>query len=120
MARKVKDQGGSLGSFLDEPTDLYSEKVEREIKRRILLTMAAYAYEFEHEIILSDDDFDMLSKKIDLSIDTRRPDLDAYFREHFEPDTGMWITKHPELDRVKEIYLLHYAPQKKKKQRTKK
>lgn len=68
---------------------------------RMRLAAAAYAYEIENDSIISDAEFDEGCKLVDLSIDTTRPDLDAYFREHFDPSTGMWIHHHPELDKVK-------------------
>lgn len=83
---------------------LYTPQVDAETRRRIRLTLAAYAYELEDNPIMSDEEYDALSKEIDLSINTRRSDLDAFFRKHFDPSTGMWIRSHPELPRVKHLY----------------
>ena len=35
-----------------------------------------------------------------LKIDTNRPDLDLFFRENFTPDTGNWVTMHPEKEKL--------------------
>lgn len=62
--------------------------------------MAAYAYEFLSRIIMSDITFDQMSLQVDLSIDTGRPDLDEWWRRNFDPDTGVWIRSHPELEKI--------------------
>ena len=51
----------------------------------------AYAYEYESDPLVSDAEFDETCYKIDLSIDTDRPDMDEWFRKNFEPYTGSWI-----------------------------
>jgi hypothetical protein len=89
--------------FDDEPVDLYSEKVCEETRRRINLSVAAYAYECMGQTTMTDAEFDKLASSIDLTINTRRPDLDDWFRKNFAPHTGMWIHKHPERHRLKQI-----------------
>ena len=54
--------------------------------------------------LVPDEMFDMVCREIDLSIPTDRPDLDEWFKANFDPSTGLWIHKHPELERLKEIY----------------
>ena len=78
----------------------YSE----EIRNRILLSVAAYAYEFEDHSIISDAEFDELSKRINPQHKTGNTMLDIFFTEEFSPDTGMWIRKHPEIFKLKHIY----------------
>lgn len=78
--------------------------VEIERRNRILLSLAAYSYEFLAELIMSDSQFDALAKAIDPSIDTGNPELDNFFKKEFSPSTGMWIYKHPELLKVIELY----------------
>ena len=79
--------------------------------KRIKISLAAYAYEFESESILTDAQFDSLALAINPSISTvedyyrtvekqRARRLDKFFRTIFHPDTGMWIHSHPELDRI--------------------
>jgi hypothetical protein len=97
----------SLEQFLDD--DPYSDKVCLETRNRIRLSLAAYAYEVMCMSIMSDEEFDTLAKSIDLSIDTRRPDLDKWFRENFEPHTGMWIYNHPERFRLRQLIDNHHG-----------
>lgn len=78
----------------------WGNKVEWETKIRMVLTAAAYAYEIEDDPIMNDNTFDAMCKQVDLTVDTTRPDLDSFFREHFDPSTGVWIHHHPELDKV--------------------
>jgi hypothetical protein len=89
--------------------------VELERSRRIRLAVAAYAYEFQSTTLMSDAEFDKLSYSIDPSISTvenrhdkaersRLRKLDKFFREKFDPSTGMWIHTHPELRRVAALY----------------
>lgn len=87
---------------------MWGNRVEVETKRRILLSVWAYAYEFENHTIVSDAVFDIESYQIDKNIRTKRPDIDIFFVIHFQPCTGIWIHHHPELNKIKEIYNEHY------------
>lgn len=82
--------------------------VERETRRRIELTMFAFAYELDATSLVDDAVFDRLAIEVDLSINTTRPDLDAWWRANFQPYTGSWIYRHPELERVRRVYLAFY------------
>lgn len=86
----------NLEQFFEEKESLYNFVVDVETRKRIRLSVAAYAYECMGTTIMSDAEFDALAYSIDLKIDTRRPDLDAWFRENFKPHTGMWVNNHPE------------------------
>ena len=77
---------------------------EIETRRRIRLSVWAYAYEFENETIVSDAKYDVESFQVNLNIETGRLDLDFWFRAMFTPDTGIWIHKHPELVKVRQLY----------------
>lgn len=79
--------------------------IETERRRRIRLSVFAYAYEFDNTSLISDEEYDKLSRMIDPSIKTGHDVLDKFFETEFEPDTGMWIRKHPELKRVGDLYL---------------
>lgn len=81
-----------------------SNKVSEEIRNRIRLSVAAYAYEYENHSIMSDAEFDALSYKIRPSIRTGNARLDMFFKNHFEPCTGMWIQNHPNPAGLKHIY----------------
>lgn len=84
---------------------------EVETRRRIRLSIWAYAYESKNVSLVPDGLFDPESMMVDLTMMTDRPDLDAWFRKEFEPCTGMWIHKHPELDRIEELYINHVQPE---------
>ena len=79
-----------------------------ETRNRIKLSVAAYAYEFKDNPIMSDADFDELASKIDTSVSTTNPRLDYFFSKNFQPDTGMWIHKHPELGKIEYLYERYY------------
>lgn len=82
--------------------------VDNEIKNRIKLCVAAYAYEFHSDSIMSDAEFDALALKIDKYARTGRPRIDLFFMQHFDPSTGVWIRKHPELDKIRFLYERYY------------
>lgn len=89
----------NLEQFLDEGP-VYNPTVDGETRKRIRLSVAAYAYEYLSTPVMDDAEFDELARSIDLNIDTRRPDLDAWFRKNFQPHTGMWIRNHPEKNKL--------------------
>lgn len=81
---------------------------EQERRRRIMVAVAAYAYEFLDESIMPDSKFDKLCREIDLELTTRNPKMDKWFTEHFDPSTGLWVHKHPDkngLDRIAKFIL---------------
>lgn len=82
--------------------------VSEERRNRIKLSVAAYAYEIDSNSIMSDGDFDSLCLKINVDIDTGNTLLDTFFRDEFNPSTGQWIHKHPELDGIRKIYEKYY------------
>ena len=82
---------------------------ELEIARRIRLAVYAYAYEFLFVSLVDDHTFDQIGLQVDLTIDTGRPHLDVWFRQNFDPSTGMWIRNHPELNKIISIFWYHYA-----------
>lgn len=82
---------------------MWGTPAEIETRNRIILTMSAYAYEFENDPIISDGEFDDLCKKINLQIKTGNSNMDKWWQENFDPSTGQWIRKHPELDRINQL-----------------
>ena len=85
--------------------DWYPTPLEIERRRRIQVAVWAYAYELEDDSIVSDAVFDETCRQIDVSMDTDRPDLDLWFTMNFNPSTGMWVHNHPDLPKLREIYL---------------
>ena len=82
----------------------WGSTVEIERRRRIKLSVAAYAYEFHSDSIISDGEFDDLANKINVQITTGNEIMDDFFREHFSSYTGQWIHTHPDLVNLERIY----------------
>ena len=82
--------------------------VDEEIRNRIKLSVAAFAYEFRDDPIMSDAEFDALSLKIDPKKSTGNDLIDNFFRTHFDPNTGVWVHNHPELWKVQQLYRRYY------------
>lgn len=78
--------------------------IETERRNRIRLSLAAYAYEFASDPIMTDAEFDSLALKINKEVKTGNEILDNFFINVFEPHTGQWIHNHPELDKLKNLY----------------
>lgn len=90
--------------FVDEVDNSpYSDRVSLETRKRIRVAVAAWAYEVMQTPIMTDAEFDKLAESIDLSIDTRRPDLDKWFRKNFQSYTGSWVHGHPDRTRLNQI-----------------
>jgi hypothetical protein len=80
---------------------------ERQRWLRIRLSVAAWAYEVQDRTIMSDATYDRLCLEVDTSITTGNKRLDTFFKRHFDPNTGVWVRKHPEprkLERIIELY----------------
>ena len=82
--------------------------INQEIKNRIRISVAAYAYEYLDAPIMCDGDFDALSQLIDTKNKTGNEMLDKFFEKHFVADSGMWIHKHPEKEKLKYLYERFY------------
>jgi hypothetical protein len=89
---------------MNDKSTKWGSPVEVETRNRIMVAIAAYAYEVADDPIMSDPDYDELAKKIDVSVDTGNKELDAFFREHYADYTGQWVWKHPGADRLKQLY----------------
>lgn len=87
----------------------WGSPIEVETRRRIRLSIAAYAYEVLDRPIMSDTEFDKLAQSIQRRVGTCHPMLDEFFIVSFSPMTGMWIHDHPELDKIKALYATHYG-----------
>lgn len=85
----------------------WGHRVEQERRNRILVSVYAYAYEFDDSALVSDAEYDRLARTIDTSIATGHP-LDQFFKQHYSPDTGMWIRHHPCLPDIIRIYKRYF------------
>lgn len=59
---------------------------------------------------MSDAEYDKLARAIRPRLATGHPRLDRFFREHFDPSTGLWVHKHPHKDKLEALYYRHYYP----------
>ena len=81
---------------------------DQEIKNRVKISVAAFAYEYLNSPIMSDADFDSLAQQINITKQTGNKTLDTFFEKYFTPDSGMWIHKHPEKNKLKYLYEEYY------------
>lgn len=77
--------------------------VEQEIRNRVRVAVAAYAYEIQARPIMSDAEYDSLARSIQPRRMTGHPLYDEFFLVHFSPHTGMWVHNHPEPARLKRL-----------------
>lgn len=84
------------------------EQKSIERRRRIRLSVAAHAYEKHGMSFLTDAEYDEMSQQVDLRIPTGNRRLDRFFREWFEPDTGMWVHRHPEREKLERLFQKYY------------
>jgi hypothetical protein len=79
--------------------------INEEIRNRIKVAAAAYAYEIENDPIMTDAEFDALCLKIKPDVVTGSKLLDTFFKTEFDPNTGSWIHKHPDLKKMSKLVL---------------
>lgn len=87
----------------------WGSPIEREIRKRIQLSVATYAYEIASTTIMPDSLWDTMAQSIDPRMGTCHPLVDEFFAAQFSPMTGMWIHHHPELPKIKDAYERYYA-----------
>lgn len=90
----------SLHSFFD----VERSPAEIEKQKRICVALWAWAYEKHSTSIVSDARFDETCLSIDTKCKTGNRRLDAFFESEFHPDTGQWVHKHPEKDKLEALY----------------
>ena len=100
-------------------TEQWGTLSERVRHSRIKVAVAAWAYENGHKPIMSDQAYDELSKLVDQerNIATGNHRLDRFFQRHFDPNTGLWVHKHPHLHLLENIYARYYQQKRRKKAR---
>ena len=81
----------------------WGSAVEVERRRRIAVAVWAYAYEIDNDPLVPDRTYDDWARRIDPAVSTGNAELDPFFRTQFSPHTGMWVHKHPGLDRLNEL-----------------
>lgn len=88
-----------LGALMD--VERWGKPIEREVRRRMHVAVATYAYEVADAPIMTDRQWDELAQNINARMGTCHPLLDEFFASQFSPMTGLWIHQHPELGKVK-------------------
>lgn len=86
----------------------WGKAIEVEVRRRIRLSVATYAYEIMNEHIMPDFEWDLLAQQINPKLGTCHPVIDEFFAAQFSPMTGMWIHNHPDLGGIKRLYDRHH------------
>jgi hypothetical protein len=91
--------------------------VERVRHSRIKIAVAAWAYEHNHKPIMTDKAYDELSRLVhsQRNIATGNHRLDRFFQRHFDPDTGLWVHKHPHPQLLENIYARYYQRRKRRR-----
>ena len=86
----------------------------RLTQSRIILAVAAWAYENNCKPIMSDSRFDELALEVESSkhLPTNNPTLDRFFAREFEPYTGLWVWNHPDPQGLENIYFKYFAASK--------
>lgn len=78
--------------------------IETERRKRINVSLWAYAYEIMDDPIVSDSKFDEVCRQINPQISTGNQSIDIFFATEFNPHTGVWIYKHPDTEGLRKIY----------------
>ena len=87
--------------------------INLEIRRRILCSIYAYAYEYDSTSLVPDGEFDKMMSEIDKSVRTGDDKMDDFFSsDEFTADSGQFIYRHPELKKVEELYYKYHKPMK--------
>jgi len=81
----------------------WGNPIEIERRRRIRLSLWAYAYEIENTSLVDDAQFDVEAQRSDPTINTGH--LDDWWRKEFKPYTGQWIHRHPEIVLIEALYV---------------
>lgn len=87
----------------------WGSAVERERRNRILVSIYAYAYEFQADSLVTDAEYDQLARSIQPHMETGDHETDRFFRTRYSPDTGMWVHAHPGFDRIAALYWRYYV-----------
>lgn len=73
---------------------------------RIRIAVAAWAYENKHRETMTDAEYDQLSERVhsQRNVATGNHRLDRFFQREFNPDTGLWVHRHPDTKGLERIY----------------
>jgi hypothetical protein len=86
--------------------------IEQVRRDRIIVAVAAWAYEKNYKPTMSDGDYDQLCERVhsQRNVATGNHRLDRFFQRSFDPDTGLWVHRHPDQAGLENIYARYYYP----------
>lgn len=93
-----------MSEQIPHPLGTWGTPRELEIRRRIQISVAAYAYEIADDPVMGDDVFDWFAQRVCPRMGTCHMLLDEFFVAHFSPMTGMWIHHHPDLVGIERVF----------------
>lgn len=82
----------------------WGSEIEVERRNRIMVSLWAYAYEVMNESLVSDGKYDSTCRAINPRLRTGNEVMDRFFRDEFDPSTGVWIYKHPQIEVIYNAY----------------
>ena len=79
---------------------------------RIRIAVAAWAYENKHRETMTDAEYDAMSERVhsQRNVATGNHRLDRFFQREFDPDTGLWVHRHPDQAGLENIYARYHYP----------
>lgn len=83
---------------------IWGSAIEIERRNRIMVSVWAYAYEIMNESLVSDALYDETCRSICPFIRTGNDIMDTFFLNEFDPSTGMWIHRHPQIEGIRKLY----------------
>lgn len=75
-----------------------------EYKLREKVAYHAFLYEVKFDSPMSDYEWDILARKVDVTKSCGNIDLDMWYKTNYSADTGHWIWSYPLLYSFKEKY----------------
>lgn len=86
--------------------------ISRVRRCRIRVAVAAWAYENNHRPTMSDSEYDALCQYVHVTrnVATGSHRIDRFFQRSFDPDSGLWVHRHPDPDGLSTIYFRVWYP----------
>ena len=87
--------------------------LHHQVRRdRIRVAVAAWAYEKQFRPTMTDAAYDELSERVhsQRNVATGNHRLDRFFQRSFDPDTGLWVHRHPDIAGLERIYAQVWYP----------
>jgi len=98
------DMASMRERLMSKPT----RKTKVQQKQYMLRTTVAYMaflYEIKFDSPMPDLEWDALALKVDVTQSSGDIELDKWYKENYDPNTGSWIYSHPHKDQFEEYYV---------------